>query len=347
MGTNENELVRQVTARLGRFPGVSVHHIEDETLDQDEDGWRSDLLLEIATSSGRQIYRMEIKRRVTPSVVETVVSQLRDPRSGTERPLLVTDRVTDPVAEALVERELEFVDAAGNAYLDGRAGYVLVLGRKGERSATRDPFTPTGLRVVYALLTEPALRKGTYREIAQGAGVSLGSVGYALKALRAEGHLIEGGSGELHLADERRLRERWELGYAERLRPALEPSACRGPPDMLDDLVERAEAFGAMVSGEVAAARMGLPLRPQSATIHVPSERRDSFVKACKLLAAGPDAEPQVYLLDPVAGKPEGARSALADALLVRAELLAIGDERLREIADEIRDGRQQDRNGP
>jgi hypothetical protein len=65
---------------------------------------------------GRHIrYVAEVKRGLRPATLGAVIHQLRA-RGG--NPLLVTDHVTPPLAEALRAQGVEFVDAAGNVFLN-------------------------------------------------------------------------------------------------------------------------------------------------------------------------------------------------------------------------------------
>lgn len=98
---------------------------------------------------------------------------------------------------------------------------------------------------------------------------------------------------------------------------------------MLAGVVARKE--GAWLGGESAAARMGLPLRPTTALIYVGDER-PAVVRALKLR---PDPTGQVELADPLWLR-EGWAKTLAPPVLVRADLMANGDPRQAEMAEEL-----------
>jgi hypothetical protein len=277
--------------------------------------------LTLKTKRGESLYDVEVKPRLTLASLSTTLSHLK----AHCRPLLVTIHLTPEIIEELVKRNLEFVDTSGNCYLNSDVGYILVQGQK--RSAIKDtaPFSQAGLRIVYTLLTQPEL--ATYRDIATASDVSLGKVSTAIRTLLEQGYLFKTATGKLNVADQEQLRKRWELGYTEVLRPKLNP--CRFKlSQFLDSFVKSLET--GLVGGEWAAAKLTNFLRPESVTVYLPATARQRLQREAKLI---PTAErSQVYLLDEFGN----SKTKLAHPLLVRAELLALGDERLREVADKL-----------
>lgn len=107
---------------------------------------------------------------------------------------------------------------------------------------------------------------------------------------------------------------------------------------------------GALVGGEYAAAALTRQLRPSSLTLHVPPT--DSKRVAVDLrLRPSDTGTGDVVILDRFLPALDHADEALADEsltapsparvahpILARAELLATGSDRLREVADRLRD---------
>lgn len=339
----DREITAEAVRALAGIPNLFAEQVS--TPDSDADFGLGDLWLQVTSPQGEQLYAVAAEPRLSQSTLDVAIAQFQERArrwqeegDGVDwKPLLVAGQVSDAVADELMAAGLEFADAAGNAYLDSRVGYILVLGRRRERIDVRDPFTPAGLKVAHALLSDRSLLAKGYRDIARAAGVSLGAVGYAIRALLEDQYLFKGKSGALHMSDVERLTERWELGYAERLRPSLAPSSWRLARGQLEGLLDTSRQFAAVVGGELAAAELGMPLRPQTATMYLPKEIRKEFAVAGRLLPTETRADAQVFLLDALSGEPTGGTFTLADPLLVRAELLAIGGDRLRAIADEIR----------
>ena len=80
---------------------------------------------------------------------------------------------------------------------------------------------PSGLRILYALLTRPPENRWTYRDIAKGAGVALGSIAVVMGELKVKGYLLEEGRDQRRLTQRRKLLDLWVEGYGARLRPSL------------------------------------------------------------------------------------------------------------------------------
>ncbi len=107
------------------------------------------------------------------------------------RGVLVADYINPKMVEKLREQRVQFIDAVGNAYLDMPPAYVLVTGKRipkqeaGLKGDTNRAFDRTGLKVVFVFLCRPELVAAPYREIAEVAGVALGTVGWVINGLSA------------------------------------------------------------------------------------------------------------------------------------------------------------------
>ena len=281
---------------------------------------------------GRQLrYAAEIKRGLRPATLGAVVHQLR---ARTGHPLLVADHVTPPLADALRAQGVEFIDAAGNAFLNQPPLLVFV---KGQRRAEAPPtlergraFQPTGIQVLFALLARPELVARPYREIAPAAGVAHGTVGWVMAELPGLGYLAKVG-GRRRLINGERLLDRWAEAYARTLRPRLLLGRFRGDVGALHTRTAQWPA-GVMVGGELAAARLTRHLRPGRATFYTQAIDPRMILK----LRLKADAEGNVDFRRRFWNFP-GEQLHLTPTLLVYADLLAIGDARCLETAQLLR----------
>ena len=182
---------------------------------------------------GRKVrYVAEVKRTLRPATLGAVIHQLRaHARTHAAKPLLVTDHVTPPLADALRTEGIEFIDAAGNAFLNRPPLLVFVKRQRPTetqpRGERRRAFHPTGLQVLFALLARPELAARPYREIAVNAGVAHGTVGWVMAELPALGYLADVG-GRRRLINGERLLGQWTEAYATTLRPRLLLGRFRG-----------------------------------------------------------------------------------------------------------------------
>jgi hypothetical protein len=281
---------------------------------------------------GRNIrYVVEVKRGLRPATLGAVTHQLATHKGN---PLLVTDHVTPPLADALRAKGVQFIDAAGNAFLNRPPLLVFVKGQRptGQETVTERgrAFQPTGLQVLFALLARPELVGRPYREMAVAAGVAHGTVGWVMAELPALGYVAKVG-GRRRLVNGQRLLDQWTEAYARTLRPRLLLGRFRGD---IDDLYARTDQWqeDLLVGGELAAARLTRHLRPGTATLY--TQAIDPKVVLKLVLRA--DAEGNVEFRRRFWTFPaEEAR--LTPTLLVYADLLATGDARCLETAQLLR----------
>jgi hypothetical protein len=102
-----------------------------------------------------------IRLGLTPRTVEVVANQIKNLAPQKERPLLITDYIRPGEAESLKHNKVEFIDTAGNVYLNQPPLYVDIIGRKKPEKPLRAKraFQKTGLKLIYLLLKQPQVIK--------------------------------------------------------------------------------------------------------------------------------------------------------------------------------------------
>lgn len=304
-----------------------------------------DATILITTPQGQQRYLVEVTDYTSRAALPALLTRLAHLQQQHPHPTLLVSRYfSEPVIDALLEAGIEFADTAGNVHLCSEVGFILVRGQRAQDASTHKPqaaFTLAGLKVVYVLLQTPALRNAPYRDIQRASGVALGTISKTIKALQQGDYLVRTRSGTRQLPDFSRLLHRWDIGYLEQIRPSLHPSAWRLPHG------HRLEHFadsiplpkGCLLGGELAASWLSDILRPETVTLHVPDARHRRVPIELALIPV--EERAQLHMLthftpsDSYQDAPQG-RSALADPLLIRAELLARGGERMQETADAL-----------
>jgi hypothetical protein len=287
-------------------------------------------------------YHYETKTLST-NTIGLVVSQLqRLAAMSTDRPLLFTRQVPDRLIDQMIEHGLEFVDAAGNLYLNSPAAYVLIRGKRLPKVAAAETktFTTNGFKLIYVILQDPDRLTANHRAIASAAGIAASSVGLIMKQLESMQYLQRKRDGDYQLLDYAKLLHRWELGYVERLRPKLflgqfSPAKGESIAELTQSFSQQAKKQGFLIGGELGAAIATKYLRPQSVTLHVQENYRPLLVK----LRLKPDPQGSITLLQQF-GTANGNQSPraeiLADPRLIYAELMMTGNDRLRETADRV-----------
>ena len=222
--------------------------------------WRAEVLGEPIVRLQTHGYTMELRAEVKDTLNPVVVAQVAE--MFAEHParwVLVTRYVTAAMARKLRELGIQFMDTAGNAYLNADGIHIYVQGEPlPERWKIRREPTAllgvAGLKVVFVLLCDPVLVSIPVRDIAGRAGVAVGTVAGTLKDLRNRGFLVDRPGANRRLVRLQDLLYLWTAAYAERLRPRTLYGRFTSRDPGFPDRV-RLERFGAMWGGETAAAQ--------------------------------------------------------------------------------------------
>lgn len=306
--------------------GLEVRLVAAETA---KGGRRADAVMDIHYGEHKARYEVETKQGLRPGTLGAVVHQLRHLGPNT---MLVTDYVTPNLADELRNREVHFMDAAGNAYLATPDFMVWVKGER-PRVAPEAPvgtgraFTATGLQVLFALLCAPERVVLPYREIAKLAGVAHGTVGWVMAELPRLGFLATVPQHGRRLVNVETLLAQWTEAYARTLRPKMVLGRYRA--ETLEwATTDNALRYDLALGGEPAAAQLTQHLRPGTATFY--GNRIEPRLLLERRLR--PDAAGNVEVLRRFWAFTDD-KPGLVPTLLVYADLLAIGDARCLEAA--------------
>lgn len=325
--TTETQLLDTVLAEAAKF-GVTATVEQRDIRIGDR---RVDAYVRIGRDRKTRVYAVEVKKGLRPATLGAVLHQIE--HAG-KPPLLVTDYVTPPLAEKLRARNIAFLDAAGNAFLDQPPVYVWIKGERpletpGTNKVKGRAFQASGLKVLFALLCNPDWVAEPYREIARLAGVAHGTVGWVMADLPTLGFIAEI-NGERRLLRPALLLKHWAEAYARTLRPKLILGRFRTDQAQWWAKAKPAKyelAFG----GEVAAERLTQALRPETVTLY--GERADPRLLIDYKLQKDPDGP--VEILQRFWDFPTENKDLTPDPLIY-ADLLNIGDARCLEAADLI-----------
>jgi len=292
--------------------------------------FQPDGLLRIVIQGRELRYYVETKATITKTQKLLFLMQ----REKLEHPILLVTRQVNPgMAEQLKQDGIEFIDTAGNAFINQPPLYIFVRGNRLPDNAMPAPlkraFKPAGLGMIYAFLCNPGLENKTYREIAAATDVALGTVARIMKELVELGFLVDMRKPGKRLIRKDELLPRWVTAFTEQLRPRLILGQYEGARDWWRHT--RLEPMRAQWGGEVAAARLTQYLEPQIVTIYTTAEQLTQLLIENKLRQ---DRKGNVEILKrfwlPIEPLQHGD---IVHPILVYADLLATGDERNIETA--------------
>ncbi|MCB9384961.1 MAG: hypothetical protein H6509_10110, partial [Bryobacterales bacterium] len=283
----EGEILSSALTALEETTGLKTTVLRQQ--ERFGDGARPDAVVRVHSENGYFDFLAEVRavdRFATPAAVKLALEGACLP------PLLVAPYISAKVAERCRSLGLAFIDTSGNAFLHGAGLFVLVTGR---REAKRPPqieyqaVSPAGMRIGFALLCQPELASRTYREIADAAGTSLGTVAAVIPDL-VHRHILRAGADRT-LRNSKALFDEWVTQYPIALRPKLHARRFSSRFDRPDEIdLHRLDACW---GGEVAAARLTNYLQPGAFTIYTGSLR--DVVRALHLRA---DPAGSVEVLD-------------------------------------------------
>ena len=296
-----------------------------------------DAILRIELNEMEWNFAAEVKKTVTPGTLGVFGRQLRIfPQK--QKGLLITWYVTPQMADRMKKLGIQFIDTAGNAYIDEPPLFIFI---KGNRPIDRYPieqpmraFQPMGLKVVFALLCNPGLENEPFRKIAKVANAALGTVSWVIKDLKNIGHLIDRGKQGRHLIRKKGLLERWVDMYPARLRPKNIVGRYRAP-DIDWWKNEELADLTAYWGGEVAAHKLDPYLKPQIVTIY--TDQPIGELLLTHKMKKDPKGDIQIFkVFWHFEFHWQWHGLYLVPPLLIYADLLATGDPRNIETADTI-----------
>lgn len=343
---NETEILDRAIHAVEREAGARFH-VERGHPAHARDPWDAVVRLQ----PGNRVMLVEVKKWAQHANLGVLINLIKQlPEEG----LLAADYVNPAMADKLRQQQVQFIDTAGNAFIDQPPIYIYVTGNRPEKggptltkAAANRAFEPKGLMVIYAFLRHPELVNAPYREIAALSGVAVGTVGGVLTGLKAANHLID--TGAMHrrrLIHRRKLFERWVEAWPEKLKPKqLVGEFIADDPRWWKKIDIR--AYDAYWGGEIAAAKYTRYLTPLMATVYLRGGAtpliRDARLRKVTEWTKEEGAQVHLYhafwhdQLDELNNVP---RDDLVDPILVYADLVATGDPRNLEVARRIYDER-------
>jgi len=265
----KNEILKKAVQAFQKNTGLNVIITTKQHNNLNFENNRIDTFIKLFWEDLEFEFSVEVKNVVNHAVLGILIDRFRMIQ---KRGIMIAHYINRNLAEVLKNNNIQFLDTAGNAYINTPPVFVFLTGQKASAKYDIDTaahtLNPAALQVLYALLCEPALVNETYRNIAVNAQVALGSVHKTLYELKKTGHLVEPAKNRRLLIRKKELLERWVTEYPRRLRPRL--------------LIGRFQAqennwwknqdirkFGAYWGGEIAAKKLTEYLKPHKATIYM------------------------------------------------------------------------------
>ncbi|UAA39283.1 hypothetical protein KIH87_02650 [Paraneptunicella aestuarii] len=318
----QQELIEKAVGQLNQQTGLKVdYRLIKNSLN---DG-------ELILSGINHSLPIECKKWLSKNHVQKLTEQLN------QKSILIADYINPNLAVYLKELQVQFLDVAGNAYINQPPVYIDIQGKKPEKSPNEvamvkqlgKAFQPKGMKVVFMLLAYPELTRAPMRTIAEAAEVALGTVKQVIDDLIYQGFIIQKGQHQNELANRSALLEKWLAAYPTSVEAKLSKDVYfTDNPELLKSL--KLEKLHALWGGEYAVEKYDNYLNAKDYLIYVNREHKNEVLKAARLRRAKHEElyhhnASKVILVEPLLSidKIEDQQHGLAHPLLVYANLVA------------------------
>ena len=342
----ERNILNAAIRAIHRETGMRFDVVANEV--RKDDKRTINTIIQIHDNSAR--LTAEIKKWAPQVNVGAIINQIKnlaEPGQG----LLVADYINRNMGERLKEADVQFIDTAGNAYINQRPIYIYINGNKPQKAIvakgplkTNRAFQPTGMKVVFVFLREEKLVNAPYRVIADQAAVALGAVGWVIYDLIAHGFLLEGiDKNQRKLAEFDRLLDQWVEAYPYKLKRKYEIGRfTTGNPDWWKTI--HPEKYDAQWGGEIAVAKYTNYLNPQHGLVYIDKTKIADFLQAARLKKAEPNERQdiQIDLVEPFWKKANNdgkiKHASLVHPIIAYADLIESSDTRNLDAANRLRE---------
>ena len=329
MRIKETEILEWALEKFKELTHLNVNLLTTE--ERAVDG-RIDAIIDIEGKT----YNVEIKIALNTTLVNLLINQYEEMEN---RLILITKYVNPNMADLLKKNNIQFIDTAGNAFINQKQLHIYIIGQKilNELADKKQNkiFRPTGLKVVFTLLINPGLEKTTYREIAKKADVALGTVNWVMRDLKMRNYLIDIGDTGRKLIHKKELLDRWVTTYPDNFRKQMLLGKYRAPSKDWWEHIDF-DGKGVFMGGELAAAQLTKYLKPQDHIIYIEGKYLNEFIQRHRLR---PDPNGNIEILKKFWKKElKWDYDHMVPPILIYADLLNTGDPRNRETAKIIYD---------
>lgn len=274
----ERKIIAMALGAFEKSIGIAIE-TELVNLETNIGNYRADAFIRIRMQEVVLKFCVEVKKNVNRTLLGMLLNYKHYIPQGYKQ-LLVTKYVNPAMAEELKQNNINFIDMAGNAYINCFPIVFFIKGQKDKnknfKNRVDNPFTKMGLKIIYALLRDQNLINKPQRTIAKHAGVALGTVGNVIQNLENMGYIIQMGMRGKKVVEKNDLLKRWCIEYPERLKYKMLLGRFEGPEDFWKNA--QLKINNAQWGGEVAAYKLTKYLKPEEFIIYADEEYLTNIV---------------------------------------------------------------------
>jgi hypothetical protein len=275
-------------------------------------------------------------RNSNSGIIFNQVNQFKNYINKNRNLLFVGEYIAKDVAESLIANDINFLDVAGNCYINTDHLKIIIEGRKQKKPQNINQaraFQEAGLKLILLLISQENALELSYRALAEKAGIALGSVSQIMKELEESNFILKTNDQRI-IKNREELIERWVLAYNEVLKPRLLRKTYKAINlEELRNTVNNAKDNVIFFGGEPAAAKMTHYLKPLDYIIYS-NQELNQLGRKLKLI---PDQEGNIKVYNTCWSENLFNKYPhIAPPLVVYADLIGSGNNRNIETAKMI-----------
>lgn len=325
----EGQIIEDVLHKFTDITGIKANWA---ALKRDSIYDRVDGTVIIHVGNQKEELPAEVQKTIVNSNIPSFINTLR----VNGKMVVLAETIAPKIRQALKQHNINYMDAAGNAYIIHKNIYIYLEGQKPipvDTANKAKAFGKTGLKVIYQFLEHPDLINTTIRDIADHADVSLDTAHKTINVLKEAGYLIKVDSKTLLWDNFKELLQKWMEEFETRLKPGLHIGNFKFLKE--DDFYNwkniQFKNGNTIWGGEPAGELLTGFLKPQTLTLYT-NEFKSDLMKNYKII---PDEKGYIQVYQKFWKQIEENKKT-APPVLVYADLVNTGNNRNIETAQKI-----------
>ena len=271
---------------------------------------------------------VEVKTNINKTKLALISDQFK--KKSEEIPLLITDYINTELFELIKKLKINFLDSAGNAYINYPPLFINIKGNKPvyKKTITKSKtFSVSDLQTIYTLLCNPGLEQNSIREIGELAGVAKSSIHLTLNTLKAQGFLILDNRLK-KIVNKEKLLQKWIVLFPEKLKLKHFIGRYETTDNNFWEKIN-INQYGALWGGETAAAKLTSYLTPAIHTVYIGNKQGEFILR--NRMRKNPAGNIELY--NQFWKFKDDSDLSIVNPILIYADLVATGDPRNIETA--------------
>lgn len=178
-----------------------------------------DGVLTITINDKKLDFDAEVKKELRYHQLDAILN-----RTETGKPfIIIANKIFPKIKAYFREHRIAYLETNGNVFIEYENILIWIDGNKPlqeKKVKTYRAFTKAGIKLLFLYLLDQEWLNRPYREVAENAGVALGTVPIVITALKKLGFLVQI-DDRLKLVNKEELINRWVEAYGEKLKPNI------------------------------------------------------------------------------------------------------------------------------